>query len=511
MLLLALKLIVATVAAAVPVALPGCPDACGNITVPYPFGIGHGCFRAGFNLTCDETQHPPRLSVGHNVQVLNISLSDGTLRIHQSRAPSASSSESAMTPSPLQFDGSWSAGLMDASPLAVSTRYNVFVATGCNLLASLTVNYNSSTREGIVSICAAMCQDDVSLDSSTSCSGVGCCQMAISQGSLSYGVQLKTLDQAGYSAYGTAFIVDGDWFSRNGDQFLASDATAAIAPTVLEWFLDVDLDSDLVFSDPAAITGWRCISMNSHAGLILPKDSSGRSDQSARCYCLDGFQGNPYIINGCQALAGPIAQPGCPETCGDVGVPYPFGIGEGCFHEGFNLTCDGTQHPPKLFIGDGVEVLDISLPDGTVRIQSSGLQSPFAEFNGSWFAPSSSTGTFKVSAARNSFVAFGCNMVAQLVPRRTLGLLNYASICAAVCPETVGPLTISSCSGVACCRTSIAPFAGDLPSYDIQVMRLMERAADSYLPYGTAAFIVDQDWFIRNEGEMGPGLLTLDA
>ncbi|GJN26210.1 hypothetical protein PR202_gb14123 [Eleusine coracana subsp. coracana] len=109
-----IKLLVTMVAAG-PVALPGCPEACGNITVPYPFGIGQGCFfRAGFNLTCDDMHHPPRLLIGHNIQVFDISLPDGTARIH-SRALNASS---------LQYNGWWSAGL----PFVVSTTNNLFVA-----------------------------------------------------------------------------------------------------------------------------------------------------------------------------------------------------------------------------------------------------------------------------------------------------------------------------------------------------------------------------------------------
>jgi hypothetical protein len=51
LLAVAFKLIlepVVAMAAAVPVALPGCADACGNITVPYPLGVGKSCFRVGF-------------------------------------------------------------------------------------------------------------------------------------------------------------------------------------------------------------------------------------------------------------------------------------------------------------------------------------------------------------------------------------------------------------------------------------------------------------------------------
>ena len=85
------------------------------------------------------------------------------------------------------------------------------------------------------------------------------------------------------------------------------------------------------------------------------------------------------------ALAGWISLPGCPENCGDVRVPYSFGIGQGCFHDGFNLTCDKTPHPPKLFLG--MEVLDISLPDGTVRVSSHVLRPVSLVVYTSWSVP----------------------------------------------------------------------------------------------------------------------------
>jgi hypothetical protein len=59
---------------------PGCPDRCGNVQVPFPFGIRDGCFLAGFGLTCDTTRNPPRLMVGDGtLQVVNISLASYTV------------------------------------------------------------------------------------------------------------------------------------------------------------------------------------------------------------------------------------------------------------------------------------------------------------------------------------------------------------------------------------------------------------------------------------------------
>uniref|UniRef100_A0ACD5UWR1 Uncharacterized protein n=1 Tax=Avena sativa TaxID=4498 RepID=A0ACD5UWR1_AVESA len=194
--------------------------------------------------------------------------------------------------------------------------------------------------------------------------------------------------------------------------------------------------------------------------------------------------------------AGPIALPGCPESCGDIAVPYPFGIGQGCFHEGFNLTCVKNT---KLLLGDGMEVLDISLPDGTVRINSNILQSDSgSDFNGTWSGPPA-TGPFMVSSRYNWFVAYGCNIVAQLIPYGAA--VEDISTCASMC---VGNryTTTSMCSGIGTCQASIFL---ELASYSIQFRHIavQDSMTRKSLRYeGSAAFIVEKAWFIIYQSDI---------
>ncbi|KAM1213102.1 hypothetical protein PS2_004557 [Malus domestica] len=81
-----------------PQALPGCSDHCGNVTIPYPFGMAEGCYRGPeFFINCTSTTpadinvnvHEPSIgpiplmrAKDSLVRVTNISL-DGELHILQ--------------------------------------------------------------------------------------------------------------------------------------------------------------------------------------------------------------------------------------------------------------------------------------------------------------------------------------------------------------------------------------------------------------------------------------------
>ncbi|CAN6360454.1 unnamed protein product [Urochloa humidicola] len=96
------------------------------------------------------------------------------------------------------------------------------------------------------------------------------------------------------------------------------------------------------------------------------------------------------------AVVGRIGLPSCTTVCGDVSVPYPFGIGPGCYLPGFNLTCDTSRTPARLSLGGNgtLKVIGISLDNATVRVQGPAINMDLPRTatsatggNGTWGGP----------------------------------------------------------------------------------------------------------------------------
>ncbi|GAB4825505.1 hypothetical protein Ancab_008379 [Ancistrocladus abbreviatus] len=112
-----------------------------------------------------------------------------------------------------------------------------------------------------------------------------------------------------------------------------------------------------------------------------------------------------------EAVAVPLALPNCPEKCGDLTIPYPFGIGESCFDDSdssFNLTCNETTGVTTL--GRNLEVLSITL-GGQIRILQYVAFDCYDQ-SGKRVANSTSslsTVNFTISSSHNKLVAIGCD------------------------------------------------------------------------------------------------------
>lgn len=61
-----------------------------------------------------------------------------------------------------------------------------------------------------------------------------------------------------------------------------------------------------------------------------------------------------HLVLAAEELQPKIARPGCRDKCGNISIPFPFGIGPNrCFCEkGFEVLCDDSASPPRAFLAD---------------------------------------------------------------------------------------------------------------------------------------------------------------
>ncbi|KAK8918806.1 Wall-associated receptor kinase-like 2 [Platanthera zijinensis] len=211
--------------------LPGCPDSCGNLTIPYPFGIQSGCHLPGFLITCNTTYSPPRafLDTG-NVPVTSINLSAGTavvelLVARDCYAPLHLSTSILQT----EFD-------LTGLPYTISNTRNKFTVVGCSAIA-LNYRYEQTNTVSYTSGCIAFCSDRSSVING-SCSGIGCCQSAIPKGLQRFNTVLQSTSNMNltwtFNPCNLAFLIDTEEFVFDVAD-LANFYNRTTVPVVLDW------------------------------------------------------------------------------------------------------------------------------------------------------------------------------------------------------------------------------------------------------------------------------------
>ncbi|KAF8730921.1 hypothetical protein HU200_016795 [Digitaria exilis] len=143
---------------------------------------------------------------------------------------------------------------------------------------------------------------------------------------------------------------------------------------------------------------------------------------SMECRCPHRTFGNPSVKDGCVKINDSITglHDNCKTRCGDVRVPYPFGISPGCYWPGFNLTCNTSYNPPWLLLDSKgtLEVVNISLLESTVRVvyhtltYTNSTSDPKINMLIYFYIPD--IGEPYTLSTKNEFIFYECNVQATL-------------------------------------------------------------------------------------------------
>ncbi|CAO2173711.1 unnamed protein product [Urochloa humidicola] len=161
----------------------------------------------------------------------------------------------------------------------------------------------------------------------------------------------------------------------------------------------------------------------------------------------------------------------CPKSCGGTIFSYPFGIGPGCFRPGFEVTCNRSTRPPKLFLGSNDTTTQIvqQNPLGSVytsivfNIPTRPDGAPGTKYSISWEAPGRSLYLYNYYyEPETKMVIVGCGIEAYMFDATDQG--NMVGSCAATCGDVAAMEEAEgrSCRGMGCCtiwlETSLRAF-----------------------------------------------------
>uniref|UniRef100_A0A3Q7I0Z8 Protein kinase domain-containing protein n=1 Tax=Solanum lycopersicum TaxID=4081 RepID=A0A3Q7I0Z8_SOLLC len=263
-----------------------CPKKCGNLTVPYPFGIGLGSGCAldpNFEINCDtDTIDSPTPFIG-NIRVYDIS--DAEMRVSTNINQRCYSSTGRL----LRNDPSWM-NLGTSSPYSFSTL-NRFTVVGCDEVAII---FGGGFANGCPAICI-----NTSQVTEGSCMGTGCCQITIPKGLRIFNTTMQSSPQNhtgvwSFNPCGYSFLGEGSRFEFKGLQDLRDlnfkKRILDNVPIVLDWAIGtLSCVEARKSNDYTCLNNSQCVDSNTGLG-------------GYRCACNPGYEGNPYIGPGCQDI-----------------------------------------------------------------------------------------------------------------------------------------------------------------------------------------------------------------
>uniref|UniRef100_M8AV98 Wall-associated receptor kinase 3 n=1 Tax=Aegilops tauschii TaxID=37682 RepID=M8AV98_AEGTA len=334
--------------------LAHCPSSCGDVDyIAYPYGIGQGCFRPGFELTCDNTTMPPRLLLGGRGSKTVIT---GLNTIY---AWTPIGFNITMRPGTKTHNVSWESPAKGT--INLQERSNTLYVIGCGVEAFL---YDHDTGDTLGS-CMSTCTSNMEKEAE-GCDGVGCCRIRIKRELGGFQLTLARLDD---------FVQQSDellshvkvFVSELGDfGFRTSDLFSGWINTSRWHYEDAELRGSIT-DQPSCQMAYK-----NKAYVCTANSDCRNASHGYYCWCSEYYEGgNPYVIDGCIEGYNPVPKKDCSRSCGNTSIPFPFGVEEGCYaHEKFGLNCT-TDNVTVLDRGViKYHVYNVSVADGYLSVRN---------------------------------------------------------------------------------------------------------------------------------------------
>ncbi|XP_074311345.1 wall-associated receptor kinase-like 2 isoform X2 [Silene latifolia] len=253
---------------------PDCVDHCGDVKIPYPFGIGADCYyNRSYEIICNTSSDFPKPLLGQfNLEVLNIGWPGGFSIIGRENSYFDSCSTTQLLEvvvPPQNLCGSSGSNKIQSydlkgSPYLFSIPDNYLIMVGCGSRATL------KTRSGeILASCNSVCVgNDFNSNGSneTTCEGDGCCKDNLSNSLWNDDLDFYEIDVNFEKLMNHNTCDASVAFVDIGSNFSGSLSNLTIFPTTLCW-------------KAPSFPRW-C--------------SDGYS-----CLCPFPYEGNPYLPDGC--------------------------------------------------------------------------------------------------------------------------------------------------------------------------------------------------------------------
>ncbi|XP_018720391.2 wall-associated receptor kinase-like 5 [Eucalyptus grandis] len=274
---------------AAPLVKGKCAQTCGGVAIPFPFGIGTGCFLdEWYEIVCQESGNGtvPILKKP-NLRVLNISLPDY----------SAETNGMINVVLPIIYspgmrcsgNGSFTPVSLKGSQFIFSQSRNVFAAVGCNISALI-----RDTNSAITG-CQSSCKADNNVVRKTCSGSDGCCKTTITSNLQDFTITFRAdINTVGNEGCNYAFLGDRLRFVPSTMDFNELRASGRFA-AVLEWGIAQSSGAGLEIYEQSFIPS------NSYNCSTVSFDLADLMDMPfLQCSCNKGFTGNPYIQHGCE-------------------------------------------------------------------------------------------------------------------------------------------------------------------------------------------------------------------